>query len=165
MMMRISKSLLLLALAFHYALLVLNNTNDYHSNLNFVQHVLSMDTTFPGNNGMWRQVRSPAIWMAFFIGIVLWETTTCALLLFASFRLLKNLRAPAAAFNAAKKTAVAGLTLSLLMWLTAFLSIGAEWFLMWQSKTWSGQQAAFHMFAVVGIITLYVLMPDTETQP
>jgi predicted small integral membrane protein len=34
------------------------------------------------------------------------------------------------------------LTLSLLMWLMAFLSVGAEWFLMWQSKDWNGQEAA-----------------------
>jgi predicted small integral membrane protein len=162
--LRISKSLLLLALAFHYALLVFNNTNDYRSNLNFVQHVLSMDTTFPGNNGMWRAVHSPGIWMAFFVSIVIWETATCLLLIFAAFRLLRNVRSTAATFNAAKKPAVIALTLSLLMWLTAFLSVGGEWFLMWQSKLWSGQQTAFHLFAVVGIITVFVLMPDAEGQ-
>jgi predicted small integral membrane protein len=161
---RASKGLLLLALAFHYSLLVLNNTNDYRSNLAFVQHVLSMDTTFPGNNGMWRAVHSPAIWMAFFVSIVIWETVTGLLLLFAGFRLLTNLSSPASTFNAAKKPAIIALTLSVLMWLTAFLSVGAEWFLMWQSKQWSGQQTAFHMFAVIGISLLYVAMPDAEGQ-
>ena len=54
------------------------------------------------------------------------------------------------------------LTLSLLMWLVAFLSIGGEWFLMWQSKVWNGQEEAFRMFTVVGIVLLIVVQPDTD---
>ena len=57
------------------------------------------------------------------------------------------------------------LTLSMLMWLVAFLSVGAEWFLMWQSHTWNGQEPAFRMFAVVGLVLLILLQPETETQP
>ena len=52
---------------------------------------------------------------------------------------MRNLRTSAATFNAAKKLGVVALTLSLLMWLSAFLSVGNEWFLMWQSKEWSGE--------------------------
>lgn len=59
---------------------------------------------------------------------------------------------PSANFHRAKNVSIAALTLSLLMWLVAFLSIGAEWFLMWQSKTWNGQEAAFRMFTVVALI-------------
>jgi predicted small integral membrane protein len=69
---------------------------------------------------------------------------------------------PGTAFHDAKTLAIAGLTLSLLMWLVAFLCIGGEWFLMWQSQTWNGQEAAFRMFAVVGLIFLLVAMPETE---
>ena len=57
------------------------------------------------------------------------------------------------------------LTLSLLMWLLAFLAVGGEWFLMWQSKTWNGQDAAFRMFTVVGIVLVLVALPDSEEQP
>ena len=57
------------------------------------------------------------------------------------------------------------LTLSMLMWLTAFLSVGAEWFLMWQSRIWNGQEAAFRMFAVVGIVLLILIQPETDAQP
>jgi predicted small integral membrane protein len=123
-----------------------------------------MDTTFPGNNGMWRAIRSPSIAMTVFVSIVIWETITCGLLLFAALRLLRNLRSDAVTFNAAKRIAVVALTMSLLMWLTAFLSVGSEWFLMWQSKQWSGQEAASRMFTVVGLILLYLVMPDHEGQ-
>ena len=60
--------------------------------------------------------------------------------------------ADAAEFNAAKRVPVMALTLSLLMWLVAFLAVGGEWFLMWQSQDWNGQEAAFRDFAVVGLV-------------
>jgi len=46
----------------------------------------------------------------------------------------------------------------------AFLTVGAEWFLMWQSKTWNGQEAAFRMFAVLGIVLIFTAVPDVEGQ-
>jgi predicted small integral membrane protein len=51
------------------------------------------------------------------------------------------------------------------MWLVAFLSIGAEWFLMWQSRIWNGQEAAFRMFTVVGLVLLILIQPDADAQP
>ena len=51
------------------------------------------------------------------------------------------------------------------MWLVAFLAVGGEWFLMWQSHVWNGQEDAFRNFAVVGIVLLILLQPDTDTQP
>jgi predicted small integral membrane protein len=37
--------------------------------------------------------------------------------------------------------------------------------LMWQSKMWNGQDAAFRMFTVIGITLLFVIQPETESQP
>jgi predicted small integral membrane protein len=48
------------------------------------------------------------------------------------------------------------------MWFVAFLIVGGEWFLMWQSKTWNGQDHAFQMFTVVGIVLLLLVQPETE---
>jgi len=61
--------------------------------------------------------------------------------------------------------AIIALTVSLLQWLVAFLIVGGEWFLMWQSKTWNGQDAAIRMFIVIGIALLFLAQPDTEEQP
>jgi predicted small integral membrane protein len=36
---------------------------------------------------------------------------------------------------------------------------------MWQSRMWNGQEAAFRMFTVVGVILLIFLQPDAEGQP
>lgn len=165
MITRTAKLLLVAGIALFYTLVVFNNLTDFDSNYQFVRHVLSMDSTFPGNHGMWRALPQPAIHLAFYLGIIAWEIVTTLLLWIGSIQLLRAVRLSSGAFNAAKRIAIAALSLSMLMWLVAFLSIGAEWFLMWQSKTWNGQDAAFRMFAIVGMVLLIVLQPDTDAQP
>ena len=165
MITRAAKLLLVAGVALFYTLVVFNNLTDFDSNYQFVRHVLSMDSTFPGNHGLWRALPSPAIHLAFYIGIIAWEIATTILLWWSVVRLARELRHAAVSFNAAKRVAIMALTLSLLMWLVAFLSVGDEWFLMWQSHTWNGQEAAFRMFTVVGLVLLIVLQPDIEGQP
>jgi len=165
MITRVAKLLLLAGVALYYALVVLNNLTDFDSNYQFVRHVLSMDSTFPGNHGMWRALPSPALHMAFYLGIIGWEIVTAVLLWWGVVALLRALKLPAGRFNAAKRVPIAALTLSMTMWLVAFLSIGAEWFLMWQSHTWNGQDAAFRSFAMVGLVLVIVLQPDADGQP
>jgi predicted small integral membrane protein len=165
MITRGAKLLLVAGIALFYTLVVFNNLTDFNSNYQFVRHVLMMDSTFPGNQGMWRALPSPNIQFAFYLSIIGWEIATTILLWWGAIRLMRALRLPAAAFNLAKGVPVMALTLSMLMWLVAFLSVGAEWFLMWQSHTWNGQEAAFRMFAVVGLVLLILLQPESDAQP
>jgi predicted small integral membrane protein len=165
MITRAAKVLLLAGIGFYYTLVVFNNITDFDSNYQFVRHVLMMDTTNPGNHGMWRALPWPGLQLAFYLSLIAWEIANTVLLWWGAVRLLRALRAPAAAFNAAKGVPVMALTLSLSMWLVAFLSVGAEWFLMWQSHVWDGRESAFRMFAVVGLVLLIVLQADAEGQP
>lgn len=165
MITRTAKVLLVAGIALFYTLVVLNNLTDFNSNYQFVRHVLTMDSTFPGNHVMWRALPSPAFHMVFYISIIAWETATMILLWWGVVRLVRSLRQPPAAFNLAKSVPVMALTLSMLMWLVAFLTIGAEWFLMWQSKMWNGQEPAFRMFAVVGLVLLILIQAENEAQP
>lgn len=165
MITRSAKLLLLAGIALFYTLVVFNNITDFDSNYQFVRHVLMMDSTFPGNSGMGRAIPWPAVHLAFYLSIIAWEIATTTLLWWGAAGLLRAMRKPASEFNAAKRVPIVALTLSMLMWLVAFLTIGAEWFLMWQSRTWNGQEAAFRMFAVVGIVFLIMLQPESDTQP
>lgn len=165
MMLRAAKILLVFGIALFYTLVVFNNFTDYNSNYQFIRHVLMMDSTFPGNRGMWRAVNSPAVHTVFYLAIIAWEVVTMLLCWWGGFRLARALHGSATTFHQAKRVTVVALTLSLLMWLVAFLSVGGEWFLMWQSKTWNGQEAAFRMFTVVGIVLLFLVQPDSDTQP
>ena len=164
MMTRIAKLLLLSGVALFYSLVVFNNITDFDSNYQFVRHVLMMDSTFPGNRGMWRSLDAPFWHLSFYFSVIAWEMVTTILCWWGVVALLKALRKPAIDFNAAKRIPVIALTLSMMMWLVAFLSVGAEWFLMWQSHTWNGQEAAFRMFVVVGVVLLIVLQVDREEQ-
>src|SRR5271168_1930847 len=165
MITRAAKLLLLSGIALFYTLVVLNNTTDFDSNYQFVRHVLMMDTTFPGNKLMWRALDAPIWHLGFYIGVIAWEFVTMILCWWGAVGLLRKLRAPVAEFNAAKRIPVIALGLGMLMWLVAFLTVGAEWFLMWQSHAWNGQEAAFRMFVVLGIVLLLMLQPDREEQP
>ena len=162
MTLRLSKTLLLAGVALFYFFLVFNNLTDYNSNFQFIRHVLMMDSTFPGNNGMWRALNQPSIHTVFYLTVIAWEFVTMILCWWGVVRLARALRSDARSFSAAKNTGIAALTLSLMMWLVAFLSVGAEWFLMWQSKAWNGQEAAFRMFTVIGIVLILFALPDSE---
>jgi predicted small integral membrane protein len=165
MITRAAKLLLVAGIAFFYTLVVFNNLTDFNSNYEFVHHVLAMDTTFPANHGMWRALPGHRVQLAFYIGIIAWEILNTILLWWGVARLTRMLGQPAAAFNGAKRMSVLALTLSMSMWLVAFLSVGAEWFLMWQSRVWNGQEAAFRMFTVVGVVLVILLQPDADGQP
>src|ERR1700690_3699381 len=73
MALRVSKAVLVFAIALFYTILVLNNITDYGSNYGFVRHVLMMDSTLPGNHLMWRAANSPLVHTGFYTGIIAWE--------------------------------------------------------------------------------------------
>ncbi len=165
MILRTIKILLVFGVAVFYSLVVLNNITDYNSNYQFVRHVLMMDSTFPGNRGMWRAINTPLLHTAFYSSIIAWETVTMILCWWGGIRMARMRRESAALFQQSKDISIAAVALSLLMWLVAFLAVGGEWFLMWQSRMWNGQDAAFRMFTVIGVILLLVAQPDTADQP
>ena len=156
MVTRAAKAALVAAMGLYLALVVFNNVTDYGSNHAFVEHVLAMDTTFPGNAGMWRAIRAPWMVHVFYVTIIGWEAAACALLAAGAWRMWSARRAPAPVFTAAKQPAMAGLALNMLQWLVAFIAVGGEWFLMWQSGTWNGSDVAGRMFVIAGVTLLFV---------
>jgi predicted small integral membrane protein len=162
---RTAKLLLLAGVAFFYSLLVFNNLTDFNSNYQFVHHVLMMDTTFPGSQGTLRALTSSAADYSFYVAIIVWEIVTAILLWLGCLALLRAIRGAAMNFEAAKRIPLIALTISLLMWLVAFISVGGEWFLMWQSHAWTGEETAFRDFTIVGIVLLVFMFPERDGQP
>ncbi len=159
MFTRYSKISLVWAIALYTSLVVFNNLTDYDSNYWFVVHVLKMDTTFPDNQGMWRAINVPAIHHLLYWVIILAETAIAALCWWGGARLFRA-KDDAKSFNQAKGIAIAGLTLGIVLWFTGFISIGGEWFLMWQSDVWDGRQSAFRLVVVIGITLLHLTRSD-----
>jgi predicted small integral membrane protein len=162
---RWAKLSLLAGIALYYVLIVFGNLTDFDSNYQFVRHTLLMDSTFPANHGMWRAIQSPALDLIFYWTIILWEIASTILLCWGLLTLIRAAYSASDMFNARKRIAIVALTLSALMWLVAFLDIGGEWFLMWQSSKWNGQEEAFRMFVVVCIVLLFLIQRDAEPQP
>src|SRR6516162_6392099 len=110
MTLRLAKMSLVFAVALFYTFVVFNNLTDYNSNFQFIRHVLMMDSTVPGNNGMWRAINQPAWHTIFYIGIILWEAVTMMLCWWGGLRLLRSLDANSKTFREAGNVAIAGLT-------------------------------------------------------
>lgn len=160
MIERLSKIVLVAAIACFFTIVVFNNITDYGTNFAFVQHVLLMDTIFPDSTLTWRAITQPVLHHLVYGSIIVWEAMTAALCWIGVWRLSQNLNAEAADFHAAKSYVVLGLTASGVLWLLAFFCIGGEWFAMWQSPVWNGQQTGYRMFIISSIVLLWVKQPD-----
>lgn len=143
-------------------LVVLNNLLDYGSNLMFVENVLNMSTTFEGNALMWRAIEATWFHHVFYWGIILWEAVGLVLIAAGTIALIKARKASPADFIAAKKLATIGLTVSMLQWYLGFITVGGEWFLMWQSEQWNGQDAAMRMFLLMGISLIFLQQREPD---
>ena len=78
----------------------MGNLMDYGSNYAFVQHVLSMDTTFEGNALMWRAITEPWLWTVAYLAIIVAEGTFAALSIIGGIKLFLNRNADAASYPA-----------------------------------------------------------------
>lgn len=157
---RLAKTALMAAMALFFTLIVFNNITDFQSNYQFVHHVLNMDTTFPGNKGMWRALHPAWTHLFFYLGIIAYEALNMALCWWAAAAMFRARNAVPQVFAQARAIGVVALTAGMLLWLVAFLEVGAEWFLMWQSQIWNGQEAAFRMVAIEGILLVILLLPE-----
>src|ERR1700728_3593857 len=105
---RLAKVAVVAALAAFALIVSFNNIVDYDSNYEFVKHVLSMDTVFPGNALTHRAITDKSVWTAAYALTIVIEALTGLLLAIGALLLLARLTAPAAAFNRATACAVAG---------------------------------------------------------
>jgi predicted small integral membrane protein len=159
---RLAKVAVVAALAAFALIVSYNNIVDYDSNYEFVKHVLSMDTVFPGNALTHRAITDKSVWTAAYALIIVIEALTGLLLAIGALLLLARLTAPAAAFNRAKACAVAGLTVGFGLWFFGFLVVAGQYFTMWQSTVWNGQAAAFRISIVILGTMIWVSLPDSD---
>ena len=160
--MRAANIAIVAAIAAFATLVALDNITDYGTNFVFVQHVLSMDTIFPGSSIRYRAITSPALHHAAYWLIIAAEAGTGLLCWIGVLALLRERRAPADAFNRAKAWSIAGLTLGFLTWQFGFMTVGGEWFGMWMSQQWNGAPSAFRFAMVIIAVLIFVAMRDEE---
>jgi predicted small integral membrane protein len=137
-----------------------DNLTDFDTNFEFVRHVLSMDTTHQGSALLYRRVTSPALWNAAYALIIFGEGLTALALAVAAGVLLRDLRSDPGRFNRGKRFVHAGAALGFMVWFFGFMVIGGEWFQMWQSPTWNGQEAAFRFYMTILAVLIFVNQKD-----
>jgi predicted small integral membrane protein len=153
------KTSLVAMVAAFFALVAFNNVVDYGSNWTFIQHVLAMDTVFPGSTLKLRAISDPGLAMLAYWAIIGWEIATAIILGVASIRLTARCRSPRH-FSDAKPLAVLGLTMGLLLYGFGITIVGGEWFAMWQSKVWNGLDSAARFILLDGIVLAILLTPE-----
>ncbi|KVC87921.1 hypothetical protein WL01_09800 [Burkholderia ubonensis] len=164
MIIRLAKIALSLSLTIFTFLVALNNAIDYESNFQFVKHVLSMDTTFPNNRLMSRAITEPFILHGSYWLIIAVQGVTCILFLVGTYALWRSRFGDRATFDAAKNHFTIGCMFGFVLWFVGFLAIGGEWFAMWQSKIWNGQESAFRFYMTILVALIFVNQPDRDLQ-
>jgi len=159
-LVRASKILLISGIGSLAFIVALNNIVDYQSNFLFVQHVMSMDTIFPGNSLKHRAITEPLLHSVAYASIILWEFMTAALCFLGSLQLLKHINSCAELFNEAKLLSILGLSSGFILWFFGFMVVGAEWFCMWQSTEWNGQESAFRFVVCIILVLMYLVQDD-----
>jgi len=158
LLFRLCKIIAVTAIALMALLVVIGNTTDYFTNYQFVEHVMKMDTTFPGSNVHYRNINNTFIYHTGYILIILMEVAMAFCCIKGSWLLIKNLKKEATLFHASKNWAAAGITIGILIWFLGFEVVGGEWFAMWQSKLWNGLSSAERIvsFLVPALILLHL---------
>ena len=159
---RIAKIVMVGSLALFALIVTFDNITDYDTNFELVRHVLSMDTIFPGSTLLYRRVTSPALWNFAYWLIILGEGMTSLALGIAAVALLRHLRSDGAQFNRAKRFVFIGAGLGFLVWFFGFMVVGGEWFQMWQSQAWNGQEGAFRFYLTILAVLVFVNQRDGE---
>lgn len=161
MIIRLSKIILVAAVAFYCLLTAFGNITDYATNLPAVERALSMKDVFPNSTITYRAITNTALQNAAYMFIISLESLTALLCAFGAWKLFSVRKQTASVFNHAKSWAVAGLTLGVLIWQVIFMSVGGEWFGMWMSPMLNNAlTTAFHIFMTILVILVYLVNKD-----
>jgi predicted small integral membrane protein len=156
MLIRLCKASLVAAMALLLGLVAFNNIVDYGDNWSFVQHVTAMDTVFPDSTQRWRAIHSAPVQQLFYLAIIGAEALSGGLLMLGAAALFRQARSESG-FDRALALPVVGLTVAMLLYGGGFIAVGGEWFLMWQSRSWGGSDAAARLFLLNAAVLIVLL--------
>ena len=145
------------AVCAYMALVVFGNLFDSATNFSYVQHVLSMDTVLPHNTQKWRAITNVEIWRLVYVRILVYQIIATVWLLWATVRLARSSDTD---WKKHRDFASGALVFTLLLWLGPFVTIGGEWFQMWQSADWNGLETSGRNFTMQGIVLIYLQTPN-----
>ena len=142
-------------------LFVAGNIANWNAGLELVRHVLSMEGHEIYGSHIFPPVTNPALVTIAYLIILAGESLVGVLSLKGAWDLWSARRGSADAFNAAKKYAVLGTGMAMVVWFGGFVVIGGVLFQMWQTQIGHGSFADAFVFAASGaLVLLFVSRPD-----
>lgn len=163
-MLRIVQITGVFTVAAFFTLVVVGNVFDYGTNFAFVQHVLTMDTTFKSPNLMGRAITADWAHHAAYIAIIAWEALAGLLAWAGFFTMLQRTNADPGVYDRAKRPAILGCLAGFFLYFFGFIVVAGEWFAMWQSQTWNAQATAFQLATLIGLVLVLLLMREPRPE-
>ena len=157
--MKMGKVLLVLAMGLFLTLAAFNNSMTLDGTFAAVKSAVDMQGTFKVPVLMWRAIENPVLIWLCVAAIVITEAVAGVLCLWGAYRLW-GARNSGSAFNAAKSTAMVGLSLCAVLYLLGFQAVAGEWFLLWQNRTALTLDEAFRNFASAVLVMLWLNVSD-----
>lgn len=144
----------------YIALVAFGNITDFDSNQAFVHHVLEMDTTFDDPDVMWRSIGSDVLQDIGYVGVIIWETLCAIVTIWGAVLLVKAFRT--GQWARARRLASLGILMVMFLFGFGFISVGGEWFSMWQSSDWNGLDAAIRNFTLCAVPLILLQLPNSD---
>jgi len=156
-MLRTSKILLVLAVAFWSLVGALHNLLDWAGTTGAVSAVTTM-ATFEGGAESWQATSNQAVIWAGALFIVLSKLTAGVLCLIGAKNMWQTRSVSSADFSEAKKFALSGCAVAVFMLFGGFIVIAESWFELWRSDVMReiALGSAFRYAAMITLIAVFV---------
>jgi predicted small integral membrane protein len=160
-MLRKIKVLLIITVALWGFIGAFGNLHDWSGTIAAVGAVTSM-TTFDGGSTSWQATSSPIVIWVGAIFIMLSKLATGILCSIGAWKMWNSNNNNISEFLAAKKIALAGCAIAVIMLFGGFIVIAESWFELWRSDVMRGPVlgSAFRYGSMILLISLFVGLPD-----
>jgi predicted small integral membrane protein len=145
---------------FYLSIVVFNNITDYNTNFEFVRKVTAMQDVFSAPTNNWRSIDNDAIHHLFYLSVIAIETAIAFLMFLGAYNMIKALQSEGDVFTQSKRVTSLGLSLGVVLFFFIFITIGGEWYLMWQSPKWNAQGTAFSLTICFLLFLLFHNQPS-----
>ena len=143
------------------ASVVAGSIGDPGKNFSFVQHVSQHGHNLAGQRDADHALQMQLAWRVGFWRSS-WGKRSTQIFLRGNGRALAVPKVQRAGLSPCQAVCFCRGRFGFLVWFIAFLAVGGEWFAMWQSQVWNGQQPAFRILASILLVLIFVAQPDAE---
>ena len=164
-MIRMSKIALVVFVGLQGLFYGLNKIVNFKQAISFVTGVLPMEGHAAYPNAFGPAITWPPLIVATLCIIIIGELLIAGLSFKGAYDMARARNEPSGMFNMAKKYAVLGCAMALVVWFGMFLAVGGAYFQMWQTDLGAAAMTgAFQYSMASGIILLFVQAPDVPSE-